>query len=165
LTHRVLEQTLARYGGRIGVIVLPTPLDRKCNAMLLEAEPPEPQDCALNRVAIAVWCADPEMFAPMDRWLMAADRARGEDAARAHAAGLVGKLKLAKAEADPRVDAILRQDVQVYALVMGGELPQLLFGATHIKGTLLDGDELDRAINREWDLIPEGKWPKAPSRN
>jgi uncharacterized membrane protein len=153
-THQVLQRTLARYGGRIGVIVLPTPLDRKCNAALVGSEPPAPQDCALNRLAIAVWCAEPEAFASMDRWLMAADRARLEDEARAHAIELVGEAKLAKAEADPRGDAILRQDVQLYALVKGGKLPQLLFGATHITGTLLDGDELDRAISREWQLLP-----------
>ena len=44
--HRVLEKTLARYDGRIGLIVLPIPLDRKCNALLVQSEPPEPQDCA-----------------------------------------------------------------------------------------------------------------------
>ena len=85
---------------------------------------------------------------------MAADRARLEDEARAHAAELVGKEQLAKAEEDSRVDAILRQDVQLYALLKGGKLPQLLFGGTHILGNLPDGDELERAIEREWGMLP-----------
>lgn len=153
-THQVLENTLARYGGRIGVIVLPTPLDRKCNAMLVDSAPPEPQDCALNRLALAVWCADPKAFAPMDHWLMDSHQVRLEAEARAHAAELVGSAKLAAAETDPRIDGILRQDAQLFALLKGGKLPQLLFGATHLIGELSDSDELEAAIQREWGLSP-----------
>jgi uncharacterized membrane protein len=160
-THAVLQETLARYGGRIGLIVLPTPLDRKCNPTLVDSVPPEPQDCALNRLAVAVWCADRASFPAMDRWLMAAGRARGEDEARLHAAELVGEARLAHAEADPAVDAILKQDSQLYAMIHGGKLPQLLFGATHITGTLADSDELERAIRREWHLSPDESNPKA----
>ena len=46
-THHVVSQTLRRYDGQISLLVLPMPLDRRCNPQLLETEgTPEPQDCA-----------------------------------------------------------------------------------------------------------------------
>ena len=154
-THRVVSQTLRRYDGRISLLVLPMPLDRRCNPQLLETEgTPEPQDCALNRLALAVWCADPAAYEQMDAWLFAADRSRSEDEARNHAKLLVGPKQLRKAEKDRRIDAVLRLDTQLYACAKAGALPKLLLGSTLISGRLEDSQPLEDAIEKEWHLRP-----------
>jgi protein-disulfide isomerase len=157
VSHNVVSQTLRRYDGKISLLVLPMPLDRKCNPRLLETEgTPEPQDCALNRLALAVWCADPGSYAQMDGWLFAADRSRLEDEARSYAALLVGAGQLEKADNDRRIDAVLRLDAQLYARAKGGALPKLLLGSTMISGLLEDSQPLEDAIEKEWQLRPAG---------
>ncbi len=154
-THHVVSQTLRRYDGQISLLVLPIPLDRRCNPQLLETEgTPEPQDCALNRLALAVWCADSAAYEQMDAWLFAADRSRLEDEARNYATLLVGATPLRKAETDRRIDAVLRLDTQLYARAKAGALPKLLLGSTLISGRLEDSQPLEDAIEREWRLQP-----------
>lgn len=158
VTHRMLERALRSAGDDPGVIVLPTLLDPACNPYLPPGVTrPLPQDCALTRLALAVFCAKPQAFAEMNRWLFAEDRVRGEAEARAYATELVGADALRAGEADPRVREIILLGCELFARTGSGAIPKMLIGSTAISGPVSDSEALREPMRREWGgLTPSG---------
>jgi uncharacterized membrane protein len=151
VTHRMLERALPSFGEDIGVIVLPTLLDPACNPYLpAGVTHPLPQDGALTRVALAVFCAKPQAFLEMNRWLFAENRVRGEAEARAHATKLVGAEALRAAEAGPRIRQIILTGCDLFARTGNGAIPKMLIGSTMISGPVSDRGVLREPIRLEW---------------
>jgi uncharacterized membrane protein/protein-disulfide isomerase len=154
VTHHTLDRLREQYGDEVAVVVLPTPLDPACDPYVPPGMQHLPQSCALARIALAVWRANPQMFPVMDQWLFSGNRFRQEDEARLFASKLVGASALEKAEADPRVAEMIRQDCDVYAACGLGAVPKLLFGSTNVSGTVNDERILFAPIEREWGIKP-----------
>lgn len=155
VTHLALDRLRTAYGDEVAVVMLPTPLDPACDPYVPPGMQHMPQDCALAKLAIAVWCANPEMFPVMDQWLFSENRFRQEDEARLFARKLVGSSALGKAEADPRVAEMIRQDCDFYAACGLGAVPKLLFGSTNVSGAVNDERILFAPIEREWGIKPD----------
>jgi hypothetical protein len=148
----MLERSLPLFGDEaIGVIVVPMLLDPSSNAYLPPGvtQPPS-QDAALTRIALAVFCAKPQAFGEMNRWLFARDRVRGESEARAYATKLIGAETLEQAERDPRIREIILTGCELFARTGNGAIPKMLVGTTMIVGPVDDVSELRGPIRREW---------------
>jgi protein-disulfide isomerase len=151
VTHRMLERWLPSFHDEVGVIVLPTLLDPASNPYLPPGVThPMPQDAALTRLALAVYCAKPQAFGEMNRWLFARDRVRGEYEARAYATKLIGAEALQRAERDPRIGQIILTGCDLFARTGNGAIPKMLIGSTMISGPVEDGEVLLDPIRREW---------------
>lgn len=152
VTHRMLERSLPLFGDEaIGVIVLPMLLDPASNPYLPPGVmEPAPQDAALTRLALAVFCTKPEAFGEMNRWLFAKDRIRSESEARAYATKLIGAEALEQAERDPRIREIMLTGCELFARTGNGAIPKMLVGTTMIVGPIEDASELRGPIRREW---------------
>jgi protein-disulfide isomerase len=153
VTHRMLEQSERVLGDRVGVIVLPVLLDPAANPYLPPGVThPLPQDTALTRIALAVYCARPAAFAEMNRWLFAEDRVREEAEARAYAGKLVGVDALRSAEGDPRISQMILTGCELFARSGSGEIPKMLIGSTQISGAIEDQQALRKVVGREWGV-------------
>ena len=153
-THEMLQRLRTAYGQQIGVIVLPVPLDPRCNPLVPAGHAGPPQACALARLALAVWCSDAKKFGTIDRWLFAGTHIRLEDETRAFAADLVGAKKLDDALLDPRIDGLIHDDIQLYARCGSGQIPKLLIGSTTAIGAIPEERLLAGVIEKEWGIRP-----------
>ena len=81
--HRYLSEARRRYGPRLAVAVLVTPMDPSCNPYVHEPAT-EPGSCQLARIAVAVWQNRPAAFSAFHEWLMESEAIPSVDeAARA----------------------------------------------------------------------------------
>jgi hypothetical protein len=125
--HGMLDKALARYPGQLAVIVLPVPMNSDCNPRIKQTLPLHANGCALARIALAVWRANPGAFERMDHWMFeTTTRARTPGEAREFAIGLVGEEALRRGDADAAVEDRIRQSVGFYDKLGGGEIPKLI---------------------------------------
>jgi len=155
LTHRTLERSGQLFSNQVGVIVLPVLLDPAANPYLPPGVTnPLPQDAALTRIALAVFCVKPTAFAEINRWLFAEDRVRGEAETRAYAEQLVGPETLRSAERDPRIRQMILTGCELFARGGSGAIPKMLIGSTEISGAVEDAPALAQVVQREWGIQP-----------
>lgn len=102
--------------------------------------------CVYARYALAVWLARPEAFAAYDQWLFGSPRPPSVSEARAKAEQLVGMSALGGRLAEPRVEAKLRDAVELYRAVGGGKVPKLLLPQAVLWGRIPSVDELMRVL-------------------
>lgn len=153
VTHRMLERSEKTWGDRIGVIVLPVPLDPSINPYLpAGATHPMPQDRSLTEMTLAVFCAKPAAFAEMNRWLFAEDRVRDESEARTFAEKLVGAQALRGAERDSRIRQITLTGCELFARGGGGMIPRMLIGKRQITGAVDDPKALASWVAAQWGV-------------
>ena len=121
--HRWLARAEERYGRQITVVVLPVPVNSKCNRAVTRDHPMHRHACELNRLALAAWRADPSAYPRVDKLLFAPATALLPQEARDAIADVVGADALRRAEADPRVDQDLARDVDLYVDLAPGPSP------------------------------------------
>ncbi|MEX0887722.1 MAG: vitamin K epoxide reductase family protein [Phycisphaeraceae bacterium] len=136
--HAYVSTARERFGDRLGVVLLPSPLGAECNPAVRRTPPEHRHACELAELALAVWRADPAAFETFDAWLADDTRAgearRQPAAARARAAELVGEAALEAALAQGWPAAQVRRNTQLYAIAGAGIFPQLLMGEAWLKG-------------------------------
>lgn len=153
-THESLRWALETVdGGSFGLILLPTPLDARCNPAIEETEPRFAESCDLARLALAVWRADPARFAEFDQWLFAPELPRAAAEAHAEAERLIGADRLEAALADPWIADRIQANVTAYRDSDARVLPILLSpGAAAVVGRTDDRSELFRVLDRDFGL-------------
>lgn len=150
--HRDLVPVREQYGDRLGVVMLPTPLDASCNPQFTSTAPAHREACDLARLALAVWRADPAQFEAFDHWLAGREPTRTRAAARARAGELVGEAALEQALADPWVQQQPGRNAAMYVLAGGGALPQLVGPDVWLRGRPRN---LDAAVGELIDRLPD----------
>jgi uncharacterized membrane protein len=154
-THGYLLEGMSTYPGQYGVVLLPMPLDAKCNPTVGETERRFLESCDLARVALALWRTKPEAFADFDAWLYEPEMPRKLDEARARAAEVVSPASLDAALADAWIEARIAADVRAYAESAAQTLPVLLSpGVDTVVGRPESAEELFAILERELGLVP-----------
>ena len=140
VTHRMLERSERILGDRVGVIVLPVLLDPAANPYLpLGSTHPLPQDVALTRIALGVYCARPAAFAEMNRWLFAEDRVRKKPKRGHMPKNWSARKRMRSAERDTRISPIILTGCELFARSGSGSIPRMLIGSTQISGQSTTG--------------------------
>ena len=96
-THAYLLDALAAHRAELGIVLLPTPLNTKCNPNWEETEPRFEHACELARLALAVWRVDRKAFVQFDTWLFEPEAPREPAEARGQAEKLVPATALERA--------------------------------------------------------------------
>lgn len=151
--HAIIERIKHRFAGRLSFVMLPVPLNSRCNPYINPSRRPDTGNCDYARLALAVWLADASQFEIFDSWLAskqspaASPDRKGVDLARAYAEKLVGRESLAQALSNPWIENQLRMDADIYGAnrehTGKGGLPQQVFGSFINVGS----------IKMDWDLI------------
>ncbi|RYD31164.1 MAG: hypothetical protein EOP87_15260 [Verrucomicrobiaceae bacterium] len=122
-----LRALVEKHPDDISVILLPVPLDRYCNSHLKPTDKGHPGSCALARIALAVWKADPAAYQEIHT-RFASDLPLGEEAALAFAREWVNPASLDSALRDPWIDELIRADISDWVALSEKkhQLPKIL---------------------------------------
>ncbi|MCA9270292.1 MAG: hypothetical protein KDA41_17545, partial [Planctomycetales bacterium] len=123
-----------------------------CNRYITYTDPHHRDACALARLAIAVWQADPAKFAEYDNWLFASATPPTAADAREKAESLVGAEALADALDDWRLGQRLGVGPEVYKTSGGGVIPKVLLPQIIIRGRTEDREEILEILAKELHL-------------
>jgi uncharacterized membrane protein/protein-disulfide isomerase len=154
-THGYLLDGLASHKDELAVLVLPTPLNTKCNPYWEETEPRFEHACELARLALAVWRADRGAFPAFDAWLFEPEKPRDPVDARRHAGQLVTAAALEQALRDPWIDRQIEQNVVAYHNSGAERVPVILSpGMRSIVGRPESEAQLFQLLEKELSLRP-----------
>ena len=64
--HGMLVEARKRYGGQFAVMIVPTPMNGKCNGAVASTAAIHENACELAKLALAVWRANPSAFEKID---------------------------------------------------------------------------------------------------
>jgi hypothetical protein len=125
--HGDLEALQAAYPGQVAVILLPCPLNRKCNPGMLPEMSDHQDACEIAKTALAVWRADPEVFERFHNALFA-EPDLSAAAAEHIALRLISPTSLESAMKDPWINDTLRSDLADFSRLVTetGKMPKLL---------------------------------------
>lgn len=151
--HTYLEGAVARYPGKLAVIVLPVPLNRACNPHLPKGVKDHDHACELARLSLKVWRSDPSKFAEFHRNLFDLQGVPLE-VADSMALGMVGEQKMA-GDHDAWIDAVLKQNVKDYQLFIKATpvMPKLLLkDSVVVQGVMKDKKTLESLLEEHFGL-------------
>ncbi|MGI9457116.1 MAG: vitamin K epoxide reductase family protein [Aeoliella sp.] len=135
-----------RYGGQLAVVLVPCPIERKCNPHLLPGAVEHENACDYACCGMAVWLAAPEQFGDFHEWLILTEPMPTLSAARARAENLVGSSDYGTALKDARIDRLLARGVDLYRLQEQGPMPKLIVGNRFINGAPRSSEALFEAL-------------------
>jgi uncharacterized membrane protein len=151
--HGMLEETIARYDGKLAFVLCPAPLSSQCNPYVANDREEFRDSCDLARTALAVWVARREEFPTFDNWMFWAEpgrlwRPRNLEAARAKAVELVGQEAFDAALADPWIDRYLQASVRSFGEMSqgGSAVPKLVLGARWVTPEVQSADDLVQVL-------------------
>jgi uncharacterized membrane protein len=154
-THGYLLNALAAHKDALGIVLLPTPLNTKCNPFWGETEPRFEHACELARLALGVWRVDRTAFVQFDSWLFEPEMPRDPVVARRQAEKLVTAAALETALKDPWIDRQIEQNVTAYHNSQAARIPVILSpGMKAIVGEPASGQELLQLLEKELSLGP-----------
>jgi uncharacterized membrane protein len=154
-THADLLEILGKTGNELGILLLPTPLNERCNPHWERTEPRFANACELARLALAVWRANPAVFADFDTWLFESERPRDPQEARRRAAELVTETALQRSLADAWTAKQIERNVDAYHDSQAKRLPVILSpGMATIVGRPQSAEQLLELLQNELPLSP-----------
>jgi uncharacterized membrane protein/protein-disulfide isomerase len=154
-THGYLLNGLASHKDELAVLVLPTPLNTKCNPYWEETEPRFEHACELARLALAVWRADRAAFPVFDAWLFEPEQPRDPVEARRQAEQLVTAAALERVLGDPWIDHQIEQNVTAYHNSGAERVPVILSpNMRSIVGRPESEAQLFQLLDKELSLRP-----------
>ena len=152
-THGYLLNALAAHKDKLGIVLLPSPLNTKCNPYWEETESRFEHACELARLALAVWRVDRTAFVQFDSWLFEPEVPRDPADARRQAERLVPAAALESALKDPWIDRQIEQNVAAYHNSQAARIPVILSpGMKAIVGEPASGQELLQLLEKELSL-------------
>ena len=147
-----LDALMAKHPAEICVVVLPVPLERSCNDVMLVGDNEHPGSCELARLALALWRIRPAAFAALHHGLL--DGVMPE-AARGKVLELVTQGELDAALRDGWIDELLQANIRDWEVYGAGsrKLPKLLITGKRILHGLPSGEaEFVRVMEHELGL-------------
>ena len=135
-THKAIDGAFKQYGNDLAIVVLPVPLDAKCNSSVRTTNAKHAEACEVSRIAVAVWRCQPSKFKQFHDWMFEAPIARTAFQARDFGAKLIGKEKLDKELAKPYASQYIGKHVQLYQRIGAGTVPKLIFPERTLVGEI-----------------------------
>ncbi len=155
-TRKMLEKTKRKYGDKLAIICLPTPLNKKCNRLVKRYSSHNRYACDLAKISLAFWKIAPDKWAEFDQQLYSNPDILTPARARIAAGKFVKDKDLVKAMKDPWIDKQIARDVNMYANTAKATgstaLPMLVAQYGAMNGTPqhpLDIDDLLRGKRRQ----------------
>ena len=135
------------YGDQLAVIVLPVPMDAKCNPHVNSTAAQHRESCEIAKLAIAVWHVAPERFTEFHNWLM--ESRPNYARALTQAESLIDRDKL-QAELQSTVpSAFVKANVDLYKRASAGAIPKILFPRTSAVGEMRSKESLISLIEKQ----------------
>ncbi|MEN9974138.1 MAG: hypothetical protein RLZZ282_144 [Verrucomicrobiota bacterium] len=147
-----LDALIEKHPAEVCVVVLPVPLARSCNHVLVPGDIEHPEACELAKLALVVWRTHPDAFPGFHRLLL---RGATLAVARAKVIDVVGAAARDAALRDPWIDELLRADIGDWVTYSSSsrKLPKLLVSGQRILHGLPSGEaDFIRVMEHELGL-------------
>jgi hypothetical protein len=106
-----LDKLMEKHPGKFAVILLPTPLNRKCNSTLKPKIKDHPWACELAKLGLAAWRAQPESFPEVHKRLFSRPILTVEEARR-EISRIIPKEKLSQSLKDPWINDLIKANTE-----------------------------------------------------
>jgi hypothetical protein len=153
--HHHLEEARRQYGDRLAVVLLPIPLNTRCNEYVAYNHPDHNWACEYAELAIAVWMADPSVFEEFHCWLLATPRPPVLAEANRQASRLTGEQRLAEAQASSELKERMRDYIEFFNNSGEGSLPKVFAGKYVIEWKSQDTEEFCVELEKILGPSPE----------
>ncbi len=152
--HQYLLEARRRYGNQFAVVVVPVPMNSKCNKHISYTHPDQEDACRYAKLALAVWQIVPSKFEGFHNWLFASRRLPGVWEATDRAAQFVARERLVKECKGPLVAQQIRRYTQFHQLAGGRSVPKILAGKWVISGKAASAQEICGLLERALGIEP-----------
>lgn len=151
--HFQLEEARAILGSRLAILVLPTPMNGKCNPFAPpKSDGPTAHACLYARLAVAVWRTDRAKFAEFHHWLFEPETPPPVEEARNKARALAGEAALRLVDNSPEPIAQVDVYTKLYGALGGGKIPKLVDEHTIIDGRFQSGKQIVEVLEEQWKM-------------
>jgi len=147
-TSRALFKVKENMGDDLAVVVLPVPMNTRCNPSVKVDHADHIEACELSELAVAVWRIDPSKFSEFHHWMFEGDHAPDYSTAYAKASELVASEKLNKEQKKGTSAEFVKIHCKMYQLLNAGPVPKLLFPTSAVQGEFTSVEELTRMIQQ-----------------
>lgn len=130
--HHQLAAAQRKYADQLAIVLLPVPLDSKCNRTLNVTQPPFQNSCETALLALALWRMAPLIFPVFDAWLIGQDTPPSIEEIRAKADELVPDFSSRPHLLDPSLNDQVLRNIRLYEASGAPKIPVIC-------GTEIDG--------------------------
>ena len=151
--HGFIRQLLVKYDGQFSSLMIPMPLDAKCNRLMKKTPKDHQNACEYAKLCLAVHQADPEKYDAFDTWLFSHHTTvKTVPAVMEYAQQLVGADKLMEALQSKRVKKQLESNVTAYETTSKigrkSSMPQTIIGSQVVFGPPPNVEALDKILRQ-----------------
>jgi protein-disulfide isomerase len=151
--HFQLEEAREHFGERLAVLVLPCPMNGKCNSFAAPtSDPPHAYACIYARLAVAVWRMDRAKFAEFHHWLFEPESPPSVENARNKVRELVGEAGIGLADNSTEPIQQVEKYTNLYGSLGRGKIPKLVDEQMIIDGRFRDGKQIVEVLEEQWKL-------------
>lgn len=147
-TSKAIFKVKEILGDDLAVVVLPVPMNTRCNPAVRADHADHVEACELSELAVAVWRIDASKFSEFHHWMFEGDHAPNYSTAYAKASELVTAEKLNKEQQKGTSAAFVKSHCQMYQMLNAGPVPKLLFPTRAVQGEFTSVEELTRMIQQ-----------------
>jgi uncharacterized membrane protein len=152
--HRLMQQARERYQNRLAVVLLPNPMNTRCNQYVKVDQQKHKEACDYARLALAVWYAKPAAFETFHDRLMETSDVPAVEQARKAAESLITPAELERALANEAIDRQISANGLIYHLAGHGEIPKLMNERYIIAGHPKDAEAFFQLLEKRFGLPP-----------
>lgn len=162
-THKRVHSALRHYGDQLAFVVMPVPLELRCNKFMKSARPQNIGACNLAKIALIVSKLEPNQFTRFHEWMMAdEEKPRRYEQALVQAYQDVGRVRIRGGLDDAEdIDARISRHVNMFAN-LGNEwtspaqfgMPVFIAGDKIASGSFADDQEYFDFIELAFDIEP-----------
>ena len=155
--HGFVRELIPKYNGKLSCLLIPVPLDAKCNSLMKTTQPDHVDACEYAKICLAVHQVAPKKYNAFDQWLFSEhDTAKPLKQVRAHADNLAGMDALSQAISSNALKAQLQKNIEAYKLNSkngrSSSMPQTIIKDRAIFGPPPSAQALDDVLNKLFDL-------------
>lgn len=133
-THKAIEGARQKFGDRLAIIVLPVPMDAKCNPNVKTSDPKHADACDLAKLAVALWYVERDKFAEFHHYLF--EKKPNYASALIKAKEMVDNEKLAATMSGTIPSEYITKHNALYMKAGSGNIPKLMFPKTSAVGAI-----------------------------
>ena len=161
-THERVHNALLRYGDQLAFVVMPVPLELRCNKFLRSARPQNVGACNLAKIALIVSKAGPKKFEVFHDWMMSdEEKPKRYEQALVRAYQQAGRDEVRQGLKDKDINERISRHVNLFAN-LGNEwtstaqfgMPVFIAGDKISSGSFEDDKEYFDFIELAFDIEP-----------
>lgn len=161
--HPLVQRSQRRYGNQVAVLILPVPLEMKCNRLVTDPKASHPGACTTARMALAVARIKPAAFRAFHDFLMEdVDKPPTQAKAVGKAYNMVDTTKLSELTSGSALNKQIAENIDLFATLQqqyAGTnksigLPIQILGDEIMSGSVENDEDVYKAWEKNFGVKP-----------